>query len=368
MGNYTRKSNEGLKALRKGYKREQYQSFMTGPEWFNVEISANLGGLLKEKVSFFHFPYFRQLAEIWRVFYESYSAARKYDSAYHVLFSDYMIMDLFVVLFTTAELLPKGLISLLFYPFLSKQNDTEMQQHLADYFAFFAQDIETKPFFLHDYDTHIKELSQKYSQCKSRTWTDWWTWTIVSLELRSKRFISGFLKRDYDLNEPMTTDIFVKFRAEVNEKEEAIRLFKDKLNEIDSSLDIHIVDDDLFVKDKNPNKPHTSVYARLTAPRYMPFRQAVHELAERDIHIRNIAGQDHVQVKCEVVGSDERTLEDYKDRLSKTEHATPLYSYGDNIHNNRRMCLFDVSAKNIDKTLDELEKNEGTKITFIHNF
>lgn len=369
MGKYVNVFNKRLKAADNArYTREQYQSFMTGPEWFSVEISETFAKFLGEKKSMFQFPFFSQIAELWKVFYQSYSAARKYQSAYEILTSDYMIMDLFVVIFTSTELFLKGMVSVLLYPFLSKNNDTTMQKNLADYFAFYAKDIEDKPFFQHDWVRHRNELAQKYKQCDDRTWTDWFTWTCVSIEMAAKIGISYCLNSGF-VEEPSTTDVLVKFNAEnEDDPEQAKAMFKLKLAEIDERLEIKIVDEQVYAKNKNTSKTYTSVYARLAAPRYMEFRKAVHALADKNIHIRKIAGQDHVQVKCDLTALDEDQLRSRSTVLCQTEHATLLYTYRDGVHSNRQMCMFDVPVSNLDKTLDQLETKDGTTIPFIHNF
>ncbi|CAM4496156.1 MAG: hypothetical protein LEGION0403_FIIPPAGN_00562 [Legionella sp.] len=110
MGKYTEKLNERLQLTDKEkYRREQYQTFMTGPEWRNVEMAEEYAGLLRDNKSMFHFPYFRQIFDLWAVVFNSYSSARKYDSISSILFSEYMIMSLFVATFTTMELLPNGI-------------------------------------------------------------------------------------------------------------------------------------------------------------------------------------------------------------------------------------------------------------------
>lgn len=62
------------------YYRQQYQSFMTGPEWRNVEMAEEFSQFLTENHSYFSFPFFRQIFGLWRVFWQSYKAARQYDS------------------------------------------------------------------------------------------------------------------------------------------------------------------------------------------------------------------------------------------------------------------------------------------------
>ncbi len=51
---------------------------------------------LREGKSMFQFPYFRQVAVYGVCFNHSYQAARKYDRPWTILFSEYMLMDLFV--------------------------------------------------------------------------------------------------------------------------------------------------------------------------------------------------------------------------------------------------------------------------------
>ncbi|KTC86134.1 MULTISPECIES: hypothetical protein [Legionella] len=400
MGRYVKRLDEKLKTIAKAsYPRYQYQSFMTGPEWRNVEMAEELAAFLRENNSIFQFPYFRQVADLWRVFYNSYSVAREYDSAWNILTSEYMVMDIFITLFTTLEMIPKGLISLILYPFLKKDNNSEMQQKVAAYFESYAQDLQTIPFYDHHYKENRAALAEAYNSCENKTWVDWFTWKSLSIELWARRWISKPLSywfhQDTNIVEPVT-DIIVKYRAEgVNRKKDAKAQFRDLLaqangqlkdhlsdDEIGQDLEVSIVDNEVYARKKMDNSQEqesssTYVYARLRTPRYALFQPVIRALADQEIHVKKIAGQDRVQVKCVVTGSAdedagveeqlEHKIETLNTRARATD-ATPLYTYGDRIHDKtRQVCLFDVPVMKLEETLDEFDE-QGAEVRFIHNF
>ena len=376
MGKFVNELDSKMQTIdRARYRREQYQSFMTGPEWRNVEMAEEFATSLQEGKSMFQFPYFRQIADLWRVLYHSYSAARKYNSRKEIFFSEYMIMDLFVTLFTTLELTPKGILSLLLYPFLKKENKSPMQQHLANYFTNYAADLQTIPFYDHPYKTIRETLAKQYNECENHSWVDWFSWTAISIELRAKQLISSPLSYWFhqEGNEaPPSTDILVKFDAiGIDNPEQAKELFQERLTELAANHKITLVDDHLYAKETPKTKgdlTYTSVYARLTTPRYAAFQPAVRAMAEQGIHLRKIAGQDHVQVKCVVDTGDVDNLTEKTAALNSTNNVTALYTYSDRIHSNRQMCLFDVPVKNLHETLYGLDQAEDVHVNFIHNF
>lgn len=380
MGKYLDDLNHKLKITHPSdYYRYQYQSFMTGPEWRNVEMAEEFGQFLKENNSYFSFPFFRQISGLWRVFWHSFRAAHKYNSFWEIATSEYMLMDLFVSIFTTLEMLPKGIMSLLLWPFLRKTNPTEMQQHLADAANKYAADLQTVPFYDHDYDSMRKDLAEKYKQCKFHSWVDWWSWTYVSLELRARKWISKPLQWIYsavpeDKDEettpvtqvPPVTDVIVKLKLDGQvsaiDAKQAIRERLDNIN------DVEVVDNHIYVKAPKSSDTHTSIYACVRTPRYKKFINIVKAMQAEDIHLRRIAGQDHIQVKCEITAEEKDSLEKRLESASSINAAQSLYAYGDCLHTNRQILMFDAPVKNLDKTLDQLEQQDGTRIEFIHNF
>lgn len=199
---------------------------------------------------------------------------------------------------------------------------------------------------------------------------DWFSWTCVSLELRARHWISKPLSYWFHQDDnlvPATTDILVKFNSsDEHEPEAAKRLFKEKLGLLTPESSVKLVADDVYAKPKHPGKNYTSIYARLSVPRYMDFQAVVHALAKEGIHIRKIAGQDKVQVKCVIDAADPVELSEAQAVLNQTKKVAPLYTYSDDINPNRKFCLFDVPVENLDKTLRRLEKESDVK--FIHNF
>ena len=373
MGKYVRQLNNRMQITDKArYNREQYQSYMTGPEWRNVEMAEEYGAFLRDGKSMFQFPYFRQIAELWKVVYRSYSAARKYNSRQDILFSEYMMMDLFVGLFTTVELIPKGLLSLLLYPFLKKNNSSEMQSYLAEFYEKYATDLQTIPFYDHKYKEIRDDLTEKYRACDNHTWVDWFSWKAVSMELWARRWISKPLSSWFHQEDnlvPATTDILVKYRDKMSDSPEAaIQHFKSTLTDMSHEYAVSIVDDHVYAKDRKAGKDYTSIYARLTVPRYMAFQPTIRALGEEGILLRKIAGQNQVQVKCVIDAKDEDVMEARQEELNLTERVTSLYTYSDRIHSNRTICLFDVPVKDLHETLDRLEKQDDVKVKFIHNF
>lgn len=388
MGHFTETLNNEFKND-PTYYRSRYQSYMTAPEWRNVEISEDFASFIKEGHSMFHFPYFTQIYSMWRIFLLSYFLSRQHDSDHKIITSEYMVMDLFVALFTTFELLPKALLSLPLSLFVSQNNESEMQTLFAQYFAEYANDIQTQPFYKHDFKQHRLKLTEQYKACQQITWNDWFTWSYLSWEMWIKQYVSSAVNAAFepgpnDVIYSATTDILVKLTIDGTDLIAANALFIDKLNTAIANFeaavatekqntpedDIHLVDE---LKSRvKINKNQTYVYARLTAPRYTDFHKAINALTEQGIYLRKIAGQDKVQVKCEVIASDAPSLRRAVDKINQTPDTTPLYTYQDGINANRKLCLFDVPIKNLHSHLHQLESHNTEKSTscikFIHNF
>ena len=377
MGRELESFSEKVKLTDKAnYYREAYQSYLTTPEWLSVDISEDFANYLKDNKSMFHFPYFSKIYQLWRVFFLALAVSIRESGFTNTIFSDYMVMDTFVVLFMTFELLPKALVSLLLYPFLSKENDTDFQAYLATYFTDFVKEIEGTPFFNHDYVTAIQALKDEWNKSTAEhSWVDWFTYGAVLTELKMKGFVAHYLK-DSDKDEPHTTQILVKYDVQdVDSAEEAIAQFKQALEAIsntnpDCRLDLVTSHghENVYVKPSKTKegKTYRSLYARLDAPRYMTFQTAIIKLEEKEIHLRKIAGQDDVMLKCDVKSMD-ATQQEAFDAMT---NITPLYFHGDAIHPNRAVCFFKVPARELAHTIHDLndEQQENTSVKYIHNF
>lgn len=363
---------------RTSYLRPHYNSTMSAPEWRNVEMAKDFANFLSDGRSMFSFPYFRQVIDLWKVIFQSYKHARKYDSTWNILTSEYMTMDLFIGTFTMWELIPKGILSAFLRPFLSSTNQTTMQQHLADYYTNYHKDLQTVPFYDQKYAALRDGLALKYKNCTDKTWQDWLAWRCTWLELTARSIISTPLhKWFHDENNIVTptTDVLVKFKAEnIDDLETAKILFKvkvatvtAKIAEVSSEAKPEIIDE--IYASKKPQKTYTSIYARLRATRYGDFQKTVKELGEQGIYISKIAGHDNVQVKCLVQAETPNDLEAKIQTLNSLfKDVKPLYTYGDGIHSNMRFCLFDAPTKHLHETIKAFSEQAGTEVKFVHNF
>jgi len=369
MGKYTEELSRRLKLTdKRQFYRESFQTYMTGPEWRNVEMAEEFAAFLRENRSLFHFPYFKQIAGLWRVIFKSLRAASQHDRQRDILLSEYTLMDLFIGFFTTLELLPKAIISLFLAPFMPKENPTLIQQKIADYCERYSLDLQTVPFYDHDYQSYYKELKQAYNDSTKRTWGDWFSWKIVALELKARYWISKPLHYWFHQEANLvsaTTDVVVKARLDgIMDSLEAKQQFL-RLLQRTNHTDISCSENDVYVKgsfQKN-GQSYTSVYARLHTPRYAAFIPAVNALTEQNIALRKIAGQNQVQVKCVSEGAAETPVMPHTPNTART-----LYTYEDNIHPAKRFCLFDVPVRYLQQSVADFEHQEGVKVQFIHNF
>lgn len=376
MGKYVDQLDAKIQLVDKKYRREQYQSYMTASEWRNVELASEFAAFLRDKKSMFQYPYFRQAFDVWKIAYKSYAAARKYNSFKEIIFSEYIFMDLLIAFFSTLELIPRGIISLFISPFLNKENTSEMQGHFADYFEQYTKDLQSTPFYEHDYDKVRADLAEKYKQCTKITWGDWFSWKVISTELWFRKWVSKPLNYWFHLegNETAaTTDVLVKFKAvDAENAEEAKQQFQQQLDALAETHQVSLVNKHLYVKEEtktaDDGTTYTSVYAQLNTPRYKSFIPLVRELGENGIQLRKIAGNAQVQVKCNITAETTDLLMAREEALKKTKNVTPLYGYGDRIHPTQKTCFFDVPVRNLHKTLRRLEKEPEVQVNFIHNF
>ncbi|MDI9819662.1 MULTISPECIES: hypothetical protein [unclassified Legionella] len=369
MGKYLEILNSKLSHTEKSdYPRRQYQSFMTTFEWRNVEMADELAKYMKEGGSLFHFPYFRQIYGLWRVTFKSFFVSRKYDSASSILNSEYGLMAAFIGIFTTLEYAPKGVISLFLRPFLNKKNSTPLQNHLAEYFQQYASDLQTIPFYDHDYKGAKQKLVRAYKECANKTWGDWFSYQCISAELSARYWISKPLSYWFHQESnivPATTDMIVKFKSkESSGIDKAKQEFISKIESIKENAQVSIVKDHVYAKEKK-NASYISIYAELRAPRYAAFQNTIQALEEQDIQVKKIAGNEQVQVKCLV--ADSNAMASQAQQL-KEKKVNLLYAYGDDIHPNYRMCLFDIPVKYLQEVTNNLNRCEGVEVKFIHNF
>lgn len=377
MGKFTEDLNRKLLLTEKRrYHRDQLNTYMNTFEWENVEDAKRIGLFLGENKSFFYFPFISRAYNLLSVTIASVAAANRYQSKYKILSSEYGLMAAFINFFNILEFVPKGIAGFFARWVVKEDNKSEMQQQFAKHATKYGSGLETIPFYDHDYHRMRSELSVAYQAAKtnqSLTFSDRLTYFVMSTEWWMRAWVSKPLQWLYhqpDNIVPPTTDIIVRYRVQDAENEVAAKKsFLDKLNEIKTNAKVDVVHDHVYSKPKKPNKNYISTYALLSAPRYRDFINTTKTLDTAKIEIKKIAGNDNIQVKCEIDANSNANLTEVKDAISKITHANFLYQYGDSINPYRRTCLFDVPVEKIQKTVRELDKvHDDVKVSFIHNF
>lgn len=358
-----------------------YQSFMTAPEWKNVEISEDLKDFLSQKKPLHHFLFLREAWETNRIFYCALQAARKHNSLSEILFPqngfyNYFIMDLFVVVMTNLSMLFSKLFSwfvqLVMLPYTiasifsdkAVENDTQFQKVASQYYDGFVKELNVMPFYNVDYHKALEELRTAYQGCKHRTWTDYWTMCYMVLEINSKIMLSHFMKSE--AGEPDVTPATVSFTPYDSGKSfedawvEACKAFKAKLES--KGLDSNKPQDQIRHELSTDEGKH-----QITTPRYHDFRVALEAFAEQGIVIDQIAGQDRIQVKFTYVFQEGENLKDIQAKVNSVEGVNVRYTYPNIVNKSQRFFMVDMPIKDLHAKISEVEGMQFTT-QFIHNF
>lgn len=93
------------------YERKLPGSYLSGPEWFNVDSVQEYGNFINH-TPFYKFPYFKSIKTFWYIFAQSFKSAVNNSGYRAVLLHDSMIMNIFIGTMMTLEYATKGLISI----------------------------------------------------------------------------------------------------------------------------------------------------------------------------------------------------------------------------------------------------------------
>lgn len=345
MGIYTEKFNFELKNKYPEYERQQYQTFLTAPEWRNVEMAEEFAEFLSTGNPFYQFHYFSQIQTFWQIYADSFKAANKYDSARSILFSEYTLMNTFIGTFTSIGFAAKGILSTMMYPFSAEKNDTEFQKSVGNLVRDYAAFIHHTPFYNYAYFSKIQSIWESFISAGYRTNSDYTTFFLTNLELISRGMISAPV--GYWYNQP-----------ENKEFEKISLIIKTTLDPkcfVNFEHNIEVFE----IKEKNTkNSDGTEkaiYYAHCSVPRYEDFQKAVRFLLENDVVIKRVAGQENIQVKVDV--NDNKTL---------PERSNVLYHYQNHINKNKKFEL-EVKTKDLGKLLHNLDR-KSIPVSYIHDF
>lgn len=94
-----------------GYQRDIAQTYLTSPEWHNVDVSQEYASFI-EHTPFYEFPYMKSIQSYWDVFGKSFIAAKKRKGFFATAFSPYTLMNVFVGVTMSLEYSAKSVMSL----------------------------------------------------------------------------------------------------------------------------------------------------------------------------------------------------------------------------------------------------------------
>ncbi|MCL5875417.1 MAG: class I SAM-dependent methyltransferase [Candidatus Dependentiae bacterium] len=94
----------------KDYSRDSIQTYLTSPEWLNVDIAQEYSSYI-EHTPFYMFPYFKNIQLYWKVFGASWQAAARQKGHLAVLSSPYTLMNVFIGATMSMEFAAKGILS-----------------------------------------------------------------------------------------------------------------------------------------------------------------------------------------------------------------------------------------------------------------
>lgn len=340
MGNLTNRFNNELKKKHEGYERQMFQTFLTAPEWRNVEMAEEFGRFLQQGNAFYQFPFFKQVGTFWRVFAKSYGVAKQHHSHTTLLTSEYMLMNAFIGMFTTVGFVGLGLLSSGLALVLKRKNESYLQQHVGFLVTDYANFIHKIPFYHYDYKGKIKPLYEAFKQTKNKSLTDYVTFATAICQLMARGIVSKPIAWWYSKPQNVAADrihILVKSTHD-----------KAALEKIDSEIKVLEVQE----KVKKNVKSH---YAHMTVPRYEAFATVVEKLISHDVAIRKIAGQESIQCKvvCEAKS------------LSELPQDHVLYSYQNHV-DEQRFVMLNMKANDLNQIVHP--KDNGFKLKLMHDF
>ncbi len=384
-------------------ERAQFQTFMTGPEWRNVHMAEEYAAFLKggeERPAkpFYQFPFFQQIKVFWQVFADSYRAARKHSTHTEIIFSEHMLMSLFIGFFTTVEYTAKGFGALFLWPFLPKENATDFQQYVAkDIVQDYADFIHHTPFYNYSYFKKIGPMWRAWWQSSSKSVADLVTAIMVSMDFIAKGILSlpvgGWYNQEAN-KEIETIDVVVKTSEDSDTSAEDFKheLYQ-KLRAVNGKLDEHeqfqIVQtegtDNISSRrtDRDGKTPKHRVYAyaHLRLPRYIPFNKILKLFAKEGINARLIAGQSHIQIRMMIqsqkqaeLSQIERRISDIiyedepvaEDRKAKTALAS---SYVNHTGDGTTFFAFSVPTPKLARVIEDIEQDKDLVPTsHFHDF
>lgn len=325
------------------YTRAQQQTYLTTLEWHLVATADEYAEFTMDN-ALHRFPFFEHVHVLWQVFVDSCRDGIRASSLKEVLFSEYMLMNLFMVITTTLELLFKGMAyaPLTLFDRRGSSADTKIAKRLATISGDYAEYIEDTPFYKFNYFEAVRRLWAAFKNDASisapcRTLLSFYIATMATIDFVAKGVMSAPLNLAYDGVEPGTIHLIIR------------------------DPEGNIADDEV-----NGLKVIETVgdFKAIRVPRYLPFTTLIKDFAAEDVQFVSIAGQKHVQLKVQVNERTNLRIEGCTE-LSRIPILTqPEPEEGDSKEFYVRL---DVEVEKLHTVVQELTRQRA-QIKYVHDF
>ncbi len=383
MGKFSNGIKTGARAVGVSIERPVFQSFMTTVAWRNVDMAKEYAAFLSQGKPFYRFPFLRQIYLLWRIFFNSFAAARQYASFTQVFFSEHMLMNVFITLFTTVEYSAKGLVSLMLWPISPKNNQTDFQKQLAQIFEDYAKLIHHTPLYNYRYFSKIIPLWQAFWHASGKSVVDLISLFAVTIDFIARGIVSfpigGWYNQEAN-KEIDTIEVICKTKVDGEcDRARFLTVFQCKLDMVNDELKPeekftvveHAGKAHLFSRQMecvDSKKKRTYAYAHLRLRRYMPFTQVLKALAKKNINTRLVAGQEHIQIRCVAEDGDPSLRQVSIDKAVSLAGAKALYRYQNFINKQQTFFVLDVHTRHLATVIQAIEQDPSLHVQCIHDY
>lgn len=372
--------NEALHQSDKNYQRPQMQTYMTAPEWRNVDMASEFAHFSEEKKPFYLFPYFSQTFLFWKILINSVKAAHQEGTpGKEILLSEFFMMDVFIGAFTTVEYLAKGILSLpakaLAYITGHKENKSDTQKKFTEFFKQYAEFIHHTPFYDYQYTHWVPILWSTFYHSSNKTLDDFFSLLYYSIELPLKGLVATPVAWIYNSEANQaheTIDVLLSYKKTQGDETRNTKDITEKLT--------HAFDD---IKVKHAKAPLSSSnvlpplssfmksrysFIKTTLPRYEPLMTSLKCLHQEGFTVEKVAGQEKIQLKCQI-RTKEKNTQILSPTLSKAfKNASVLYHYSNSVDPTLRFVMLEVATNQLNDVMVQIEANEATDLLLIHDF
>ncbi|MFZ4099366.1 MAG: class I SAM-dependent methyltransferase [Chlamydiia bacterium] len=272
--------------MERQYKRSPEQTYLTRPEWHNVDMAGELAEF-SVRESWTQFPFLRHMVQQWSEFGKAWKSAQARHGFMATLTSEHTTMNLFISIMTTMQCLYLATIALIVRTLSGfSHRRSHMDGMIADMNQDYAQFIHHTPFYHYPVWNRIGTLWAELFKSPMTPFIlkDFVATLAITLEMGLRGALSLPIQGQYsgDAKEPETVQVLVRrgsrrprYFRELGIEPKAVRHWRFGGGRTQKHYDV------------------------IQIPRYDNFTKILPKLASmRGVEILEVCGHDHIQVKA----------------------------------------------------------------------